>query len=93
MKRAILIVMDGCGAGEAPDAAEFGDLDHPSTLLHVWNAVGGFSAPFLQAIGFLRAGGINAAPDPNSNCQYGRLKPLSKAGPRREKTPSPAIGR
>jgi len=50
--------MDGCGAGEAPDAADFGDTDHPSTIKHVWEAVGGFDAPHLEACGFLSACGI-----------------------------------
>lgn len=75
MKRAIVVVMDGCGAGEAPDAAVFGDLDHPATVRHVWEAVGGFNAPTLQAIGFLAACGIDA---PSGNFSgYGRLRELS----------------
>lgn len=73
-KRAIVIVLDGCGAGEAPDAAAFGDLDHPSTLRHVWDAVGGFSAPTLERVGFLAAGGIGDAPAG----RYGRLRELSQ---------------
>jgi len=78
MKRAILIVLDGCGAGEAPDAADFGDHDHPSTLLHVWQAVGGFEAPFLRRVGFLCAGGIDG-PTPDLGL-WGRLQELSKGG-------------
>lgn len=74
MKRAIVIVLDGCGAGEAPDAAAFGDTDHPSTLKHVWEAVGGFDAPNLERIGYLAAGGIGKAPEG----RYGRLQELSQ---------------
>lgn len=80
MKRAILIVLDGVGAGEAPDAGEFGDHDHPSTLEHVWEAVGGFSAPNLASLGFLQAGGIRGLPTPAPSAAWGRLCPLSKGG-------------
>ena len=83
MKRAILIVLDGVGAGAAPDAGEFGDHDHPSTLEHVWNAAGGFNAPHFESIGFLKAGRINPQTtihNPHAGCTYGRLKPLSKGG-------------
>jgi phosphopentomutase len=76
MKRAIVIVLDGCGAGAAPDAADFGDLGS-STLLHVWETVGGFQAPNLQQTGFLVAGGIGGVPE---HARAGRLRPLSKAG-------------
>jgi phosphopentomutase len=75
MKRAIVIVLDGVGAGEAPDAAEFNDHDHPSTLLHVWEASGGFDAPNLAALGFLSAGSIPA--NPQTGARYGRLRELS----------------
>lgn len=86
MKRAIVIVLDGVGAGVAPDAAEFHDLDHPSTLRHIWDAVGGFNAPNLAACGYLRAGGIDVAGIEPGNvpggfhARFGRLKPLSKGG-------------
>jgi phosphopentomutase len=73
MKRAIVIVLDGVGAGAAPDAADFNDLDNPSTLLHVWEASGGFHAPNLARLGFLAAGGI---PVPGDG-RYGRLRELS----------------
>lgn len=74
VKRAIVIVMDGCGAGEAPDAAAFGDHDHPATILHVWEAVGGFAAPHLESIGFLAACGI----DRPATGLHGRLRELSQ---------------
>ncbi len=81
MKRAIVIVMDGCGAGEAPDAVEFGDSDHPNTIKHIWDAVGGFEAPHLQACGFLEACGVpNASASEGGSQRWGRLKPLSKGG-------------
>lgn len=89
LKRAILIVLDGVGAGYAPDAEEFGDLGQPSTLRHVWDAVGGFAAPNLASVGFLEAGGIEgprvAYESRNTEAipfmsSFGRLRPLSKGG-------------
>jgi len=74
MKRAIVIVLDGVGAGAAPDAAEFNDHDNPSTLLHVWEASGGFNAPRLADLGFLAAGGVPSTPGQG---RYGRLQELS----------------
>jgi phosphopentomutase len=70
-KRAVVIVLDGCGAGAAPDAAEFGDPGGPSTVRHVWEAVGGFSAPHLSRVGFLAACGVG---EPSG--RFGRLRPL-----------------
>jgi phosphopentomutase len=78
MPRAILIVLDGVGAGAAPEAAAFGDPHEPSTLLHLWNSVGGFVAPHLAACGFLAAGGIPVPAE--ASAAYGRLRPLSKGG-------------
>jgi phosphopentomutase len=95
VKRAVVIVLDGVGAGAAPDAAEFGDPSGPSTLLHVWQSVGGFHAPNLAACGFLSAGCVPDADlarrklpvvtdlqgsRPSSRVSYGRLRPLSKGG-------------
>ncbi len=78
--RALVIVLDGCGAGAAPDAEAFGDHDHPSTLLHVWEATGPLQTPNLAACGFLAAGGI-AVPAADRigslDVRWGRLQELS----------------
>lgn len=76
MKRVILIVLDGCGAGEAPDSGDFGDHDHPATIRHVFET-NPFNAPNLRRIGFLSACQIpGQAPDPTA--RFGRLQELSK---------------
>lgn len=75
MKRAMVIVLDGVGAGEAPDAPEFNDHDHPSTLQHVWEAFGGLDAPHLAECGFLAAGGIPVAAA--TTARFGRLREVS----------------
>ena len=50
MKRVFLIVLDSLGAGEAPDAADFGDLGA--------NTLGSISASAVCSIEHLRAAGI-----------------------------------
>jgi phosphopentomutase len=93
MRRAIVIVLDGCGAGEAPDAARFGDQGS-ATIKHVWETVGGFHAPNLAGCGFLTACGIQnisgllgiegnaepVGPTENLRARYGRLQEMSIGG-------------
>ncbi len=49
-RRAVVVVLDGLGAGNAPDAADFGD-EGANTLANTAKAVGGLEAPNLQALG------------------------------------------
>jgi phosphopentomutase len=48
--RACVIVLDAVGAGDLPDAADFGTAGS-STLAHVAEAVGGLDVPAMQALG------------------------------------------
>jgi len=48
--RVALIVLDGVGIGEAPDAAEYGDTGS-DTLANSARAVGGFRLPYLESLG------------------------------------------
>ena len=50
MPRACVIVLDAVGAGELPDAAEYGD-EGSDTLGNVARAVGGLDLPTLEALG------------------------------------------
>ena len=43
-RRAVIVVLDGVGAGGAPDAARFGD-EGSNTLANTARAIGGFEAP------------------------------------------------
>jgi phosphopentomutase len=52
-RRAAIIVLDGVGAGEAPDAADYGDLGS-DTLGNTAHAVGGFELPALESLGLGR---------------------------------------
>ena len=75
MKRAFVIVIDACGAGELPDAADYGDAG-TNTLGHVAEAAGGLELPVLQGLGL---GDImplvGVAPSPE-RVVHGRLHPL-----------------
>ena len=74
MKRAIVVVLDGCGAGAAPDHASFGDGAEVNTLGNVWRHAGGIDAPHLVATGWFAAAGVG----PAVGARYGRLKPLGR---------------
>jgi phosphopentomutase len=50
MSRVLVIVLDAVGAGELPDAADWGD-EGSSTLANVARAVGGLDLPNLQRLG------------------------------------------
>lgn len=75
MKRAFVIVIDACGAGELPDAADYGDAG-TNTLGHVAEAAGGLDLPVLQRLGLgdiMPLAGV--APSPQ-RVVHGRLHPL-----------------
>ena len=79
MKRAIVIVLDGCGAGAAPDALSFGDSTRDNTLLNVWNTVGKVDAPNLTKVGFFSTSGVHVELGLNGfDVSYGRVLPESK---------------
>ena len=50
MKRAAIIILDGVGIGEAPDAAKYGDTGS-DTLGNVARASGGLKLPRLERLG------------------------------------------
>ena len=64
--RVIVIVLDACGIGEAPDSAAFGDSGS-NTLVHTARAVGGLTCPNLERLGLGHLdniAGIEAVPSP-----------------------------
>jgi phosphopentomutase len=68
-RRVIIAVLDGLGAGGAPDAAEFGDAG-ADTLGNTARAVGGLDAPNLQALGLgnvARITGVEPAGSPRAS--------------------------
>ena len=78
-RRATVIVLDGLGAGHAPDAAEFGD-EGSNTLGNTAKAVGGLKAPNLQALGLGNIGEIEGvAPAESPAASHGLMVELSAA--------------
>ena len=78
-RRAIVIVLDGLGAGNAPDAADFGD-EGANTLANTARATGGLKAPNLQALGLGNIGSIEGVPPADSpHASYGLMVELSAA--------------
>ena len=73
VKRAILVVLDGVGAGANPDAHDYGD-DGASSLEHCAQAIGGLALPNLGSIGLGNITPILGTP-PIENAQgsYGRM--------------------
>jgi phosphopentomutase len=73
LRRAILVVLDGVGAGENPDAHAYGD-DGASSLEHCALAVGGLALPNLGRIGLGNITPIlGTAPNADASGSYGRM--------------------
>ncbi len=78
-RRAVVIVLDGLGAGKAPDAADFGD-EGANTLANTARAVGGLRAPNLQALGLGNVEEIEGLPPAESpEASHGLMVELSAA--------------
>src|ERR1700758_2811198 len=78
MSRACVIVLDAVGAGELPDAAQYGD-EGSNTLGNVAKAVGGLDLPSLEALGLGTTEPLEACPpQPGAPAVAGRLLELSK---------------
>lgn len=57
IKRTIIIVLDGFGVGEAPDADKYGD-NGSNTLVNIYNQVG-LNIPNMKKMGLYNIDGIN----------------------------------
>ena len=78
-RRAVIVVLDGLGAGNAPDAADFGD-EGANTLANTANAVGGLEAPNLQRLGLGNVEGIAGVPPAEGpRASHGLMVELSAA--------------
>src|SRR5829696_836546 len=77
--RAVVILLDGLGAGEAPDAADFGD-EGANTLENTARSTGGLRAPNLQAVGLGNIEEIEGiAPSASPAASHGLMVELSAA--------------
>ena len=75
--RAIILVLDGCGIGEAPDTAAYGDQGS-DTLGNIARAVGGMALPNLERAGLGRIApllGVAAVEHPTG--AWGLMEPKS----------------
>ncbi len=78
IERAIVIVLDSCGAGEAPDAGDYGDTG-ADTLGHTAAAVGGLTLPNFQAAGLgnLHPDLLGVPPASSATMAFGKLTEAS----------------
>ena len=74
-RRAFVIVLDACGAGELPDSADYGDAGS-NTLGHVAEASGGLDVPHMQRLGLGSALPLRGCPPSPDPVVHGRLHPL-----------------
>lgn len=79
IRRAVIIVMDSCGVGEAPDAAEYGDQG-ADTIGHVSEAVGGLTLPNFQkaGLGNLHPAILGVPPTEHPTMAVGRMRERSE---------------
>lgn len=78
MGRFTIIVLDSCGVGELPDAADFGDRG-TFTLKHVKEAVGDLKIPHLVELGLYNIDGLGLPGIASPKGCYGKCAERSKA--------------
>lgn len=82
--KAILVILDSVGIGEAPDAAKFGDAGC-ATLPHLAKEAGGLKVPTLESMGLGNIPGLmpaglaiqGVAPSKKPVASYGVMQPVS----------------
>jgi len=74
-RRAFVVVIDACGAGALPDAADYGD-EGVNTLGHLAEAVGGLRLPTLQRLGLGSILPLLGCPPAGQPVLHGRLHAL-----------------
>jgi phosphopentomutase len=74
-RRAFVIVLDACGAGELPDSGDYGDRGS-NTLGHVAEACGGLDLPVMQRLGLGSALALAGCPPSPAPVLHGLLHPL-----------------
>ena len=77
IQRIFIVVLDGVGAGELPDAALYGDTGS-NTLAHTAQAVGGLRLPHMGRLGLGHLTAIaGVPPDPHPTGNYGKMRESS----------------
>jgi phosphopentomutase len=74
----VLIILDGVGIGELPDAALYAD-EGSNTLVNMANVVGGLKLPNLSSLGLGNIASIKGVtPSPFPHASFGRMAEVSK---------------
>jgi len=77
-RRAVVMVIDGCGIGAAPDYADYGDLANCNTLANTAREVGGLALPNMARLGLGSITDIKGVPGVPANQKaegfYGKLQ-------------------
>ncbi|HEX7291347.1 MAG TPA: phosphopentomutase [Conexibacter sp.] len=81
-RRVFVVVLDACGVGALPDAADYGDAG-TNTLAHLAQAAGGLELPVLQSLGLGSILPLDGVPPADEPVVHGRLHPL---GPGKDST-------
>jgi phosphopentomutase len=82
-RRAFVVVLDACGVGALPDAAEYAGDEGSNTLAHLAEDVGGLRLPTLGRLGLGSILPLLGVPPAEHPVVHGRLHPL---GPGKEST-------
>src|ERR1044072_6794297 len=90
MPRACIIVLDAVGAGELPDADEWGD-EGSDTLGNVARAVGGLDLPNLEALGLGNVEPLEGCP-PQPGAAAAGARGGTPAPPGAAGVPGPLVG-
>ncbi|MCP4648400.1 MAG: phosphopentomutase, partial [bacterium] len=77
LKKAVVLVLDGVGIGEMPDADDYGDIGS-NTLANTAKAVGGLSLPNMQKMGLGNVHPIKGIkPECSPIASWGKLSEMS----------------
>ena len=77
IKRVIVVVLDGVGVGEAPDAKAYGD-EGSNSIGNTARAVGGLRLPNLEKLGLGYVTEIEGVPPCDEAAGgHGRMQPMS----------------
>jgi phosphopentomutase len=82
VRRAFVVVLDACGIGALPDAAQYGD-EGTNTLVHLARVLGGLELPTLGRLGLGSIVPLDGVPPAPSPAVHGRLHHL---GPGKDST-------
>ncbi|NMC02856.1 MAG: phosphopentomutase, partial [Chloroflexi bacterium] len=78
IERVVVIVLDGVGVGELPDADEYGDVGSNS-IANTARVLGGLELPNMQALGLGNLSDIPGVPPRTDTLgAYGKMAEISK---------------